>query len=316
MQESQEDTNSDKVLILPLSEDSKKITQALSNDKAMKVLETLTDQAQSASDVAQNLAMPLTTVKYNIDSLVEADLLKVKETKWSKKGREIKIYEPVQKFIVVAPGSMKKDKNSVLNMLKKYLGVVAGALFAATGLEMLTRNSNFGLRASQMQEPMAAKSFDEMAAPMLYENAPNEVFSEEMMADVYVEDAPQADIMGDLPQEEMFDAIPMEEMEMPVSDVPESGIADIPESAVSAYSPNDTLDSGTGMASDIYGRAGSGEADTLSQIPADGVAVASDQTTGFLSELLSHVSVWFLFGCLFIIALLITREVYYRKKNI
>ncbi|MEZ5334463.1 MAG: helix-turn-helix domain-containing protein [Methanolobus sp.] len=109
MGDNEESTNSDKVLILPLSEDSKKIAQILSNEKAMKMLEILADKPMSASDVAEKLELPLTTVKYNLDGLIEADLIQVKETKWSQKGREVKIYEPVQKLIVVAPGSMKRQ---------------------------------------------------------------------------------------------------------------------------------------------------------------------------------------------------------------
>ena len=150
MQENEEISSSEKVLILPLNEGSKKITQILSNDKAMRVLEILADKPMSATDVAEKLAMPLTTIKYNLDALVEVDLIKVKQTKWSKKGREIKIYEPVQKFIVVAPGSIQKDKSTVLSMLKKYLGLVAGAVFAATGLEALARSRGFGIGAAPM----------------------------------------------------------------------------------------------------------------------------------------------------------------------
>ena len=325
MQESREDTSSDKVLILPLSEESKKITQTLSNEKAMKVLEVLTDKAMSATDVAAKLGMPLTTVKYNIDSLVEADLLKVKETKWSKKGREIKIYEPVQKFIVVAPGSMKKDKNSVINMLKKYLGLVAGALFAATGLEMLTRYSNLGFGAAPMQEAMSAKTYDEITAPMSFDNATEPGIGEEMMAERFVEDIPMdvdmeneafpTDSMpGAGEQEIMAHEIPLEEMEVP--ELPESGITAIPEESladsVSTYAPNESVDGGLGITADIQG----GDTDIVSHVPAEGMAAASDQATGLIPELLSHVSVWFLFGCLFIIAFLFIREVYYRKKDI
>lgn len=307
MQESQESTNSDKVLILPLSEDSKKITQALSNEKAMKVLEVLTDKAMSATDVAANLGMPLTTIKYNIDSLVEADLLKVKETKWSKKGREIKIYEPVQKFIVVAPGSMVKDKNSILSMLKKYLGLAAGALFAASGLEIFTRNSNMQFADMPVQESMATMSAEDNAEPMLFEEP---MMDEEFASPKLMEDAPYMENEAFDPAaisgsevESVSQADIRERMELPDADIPEDA---------SAYMPNETMQADTSVLSDTYG----GEVDAVSQIPADGVAIASDQATGFIPELLSHVSLWFLFGCMFIIALLLVREVYYRKKNI
>ena len=115
----------EKVLILPLGEESKKITQTLSNDSARQVLELLADEPMSASDIAEKLEIPLTTVKYNLDALIESGLITIKQTRWSVKGRKIKIYAPIRKLIVVVPD--KTDRNSVADILRRYLGVVLGA---------------------------------------------------------------------------------------------------------------------------------------------------------------------------------------------
>ncbi|MEA1945451.1 MAG: winged helix-turn-helix domain-containing protein [Euryarchaeota archaeon] len=120
-----DDGSDEKVLILPLGEESKKITQTLSNDSARQVLELLTDKPMSASDIAEQLDIPLTTVKYNLDALIESGLITIKQTRWSVKGREIKIYAPIRKLIVVVPN--KADKKSVVDILKGYLGVLLGA---------------------------------------------------------------------------------------------------------------------------------------------------------------------------------------------
>jgi DNA-binding transcriptional ArsR family regulator len=120
-----DDGSDEKVLILPLGEESKKITQTLSNDSARQVLELLADKPMSASDIAEELDIPLTTVKYNLDALIESGLITIKHTRWSVKGREIKIYAPIQKLIVVVPN--KADKKSVVDILKGYLGVLLGA---------------------------------------------------------------------------------------------------------------------------------------------------------------------------------------------
>jgi DNA-binding transcriptional ArsR family regulator len=136
--------NSEKVLILPLNEDSKKITQTLSNDTSLKILELLAQKSLSATEIADELEIALTTVKYNLDSLIECYLIKVKQTRWSQKGREIKIYEPVQKLIVVVPGRRNPDRSSIAGILRKYLGIVAAAVFASAGVEYLSRLGNFG----------------------------------------------------------------------------------------------------------------------------------------------------------------------------
>jgi DNA-binding transcriptional ArsR family regulator len=115
----------EKVLILPLGEESKKITRTLSNDSARQVLELLADEPMSASDIAEKLDIPLTTVKYNLDALIESGLIMIKQTRWSVKGRKIKIYAPIRKLIVVVPD--KTDRKSVVDILRRYLGVVLGA---------------------------------------------------------------------------------------------------------------------------------------------------------------------------------------------
>lgn len=128
--------NSEKLIVLPLGEESKKITQVITNDTARQVMELLADQPMSVSDMAHELDVPLTTIKYNIENLVEVGLAKVERIKYSEKGRQVKIYGPVRKLIVVVPE--KTDSTSIADMLKKYLGVVLAAVFASGIVEILT----------------------------------------------------------------------------------------------------------------------------------------------------------------------------------
>ncbi|MDP2216713.1 MAG: helix-turn-helix domain-containing protein [Methanolobus sp.] len=305
---------------MPLNEGSKKITQILSNDKAMRVLEILTDKPMSATDMAEKLSMPLTTIKYNLDALVEVDLIKVKQTKWSKKGREIKIYEPVQKFIVVAPGSIQKDKSSVISMLKKYLGLVAGAAFAATGLEALARSRGFGIGTTPMG----------IAADTVYSNTEyvprmdiHESTSQETPAyEPLTKDGaiPQEDeFMGmGVPEEEFTGIEPTEAATESPAYNQDTGIPD--SSALDGYVPED-MESGIVSSVppegfDIDSLTGSPVMDS-SQLVTDNLSIVSEPASSLIPyDLLSHVSIWFLFGCLFIITLLFVRELYYRKKNI
>ena len=122
-----------KLLILPLDEDSKDIAQILANDTAMKILEVLSENPLSASDVAKKLDLGLTTVHYNIKKLSEVGLIEVVKTRWSKKEREIKIYGPVEKFIVIAPKKIKRK--DVIESLRRLLPIilVGGLLFGTFG---------------------------------------------------------------------------------------------------------------------------------------------------------------------------------------
>ena len=123
-----------RVLVLPVNGESRKLTQILSNGTSVKILELLGEKSMSATDIAEHLNLPLTTVKYNLDSLVESDLIKVKQIKWSQKGRQVKIYEPVEKLIVLVPSKGPIDRLSIINLLQKYLGVIVAAGFAAAGI--------------------------------------------------------------------------------------------------------------------------------------------------------------------------------------
>jgi ArsR family transcriptional regulator, arsenate/arsenite/antimonite-responsive transcriptional repressor len=94
----------EKLLILQLSEDCRKIARLLSNETSIRILNLLHKRSMSAGDLANELQMRLNTLKYNLDSLLEAGLIRVRLIKWSRKGREIKIYEAVEKVIILLPG--------------------------------------------------------------------------------------------------------------------------------------------------------------------------------------------------------------------
>src|SRR3972149_11581525 len=139
MTENDTNTGDEKLLILPLGEESKKITQVISNDTARLIIELLADAPLSASDIAGRLQVPLTTIVYNLENLENVGLVKVERIKYSEKGREVKIYAPVRKLIVVVPE--RTDKKSVADMLRKYMGVLLAAVFASSIVEFFMRSA-------------------------------------------------------------------------------------------------------------------------------------------------------------------------------
>ena len=138
MPENDKNPGEEKLLILPLGEESKKITQVISNDTARHIIELLADIPLSASDIAGRLHAPLTTVTYNLENLESVGLIKVDRIKYSEKGREVKIYAPVKKLIVVIPE--KTDRASVGDIIRKYLGVILAAVLASSFIEFFMRS--------------------------------------------------------------------------------------------------------------------------------------------------------------------------------
>jgi predicted ArsR family transcriptional regulator len=110
----------EKLLILQLSEDSRKIARLLSNETSIRILKLLDRRSMSAADIADELEVRLNTLKYNLDSLLEAGLIRVRQVKWSRKGREIKVYEAVEKVIILLPGKKSPDMSLILTMLRQH----------------------------------------------------------------------------------------------------------------------------------------------------------------------------------------------------
>ena len=129
----------DKFVILSIRDkESKDVANALSNDKARLILEALTEQTYSPTQLSNKLDLPLSTVQYNLDLLTKSRMIKINKKRWSVKGRRINYYEPAKKFIIIAPE--KKNKDDMLKMLglvPAMLAIVAaaGAVFAKLAKE-------------------------------------------------------------------------------------------------------------------------------------------------------------------------------------
>lgn len=107
------------VMIIPLLDDRlKKVARVLSNETAVTVLQKLVDKSMSATELSKSLKIPLTTVEYNINALLEAELIKVDSVKFSRKRRDIKYYAPVKRALIFAP---EKTEKGVIEFLKKAL---------------------------------------------------------------------------------------------------------------------------------------------------------------------------------------------------
>jgi len=99
----QAQSSEENLRVLPLSNDSRKLIQTLSNKTSIRILQMLESGNMSASELAGGLDLRLNTLQYHLDSLLEADLIRVSEIKWSRRGRKIKVYEPVEQMIVLIP---------------------------------------------------------------------------------------------------------------------------------------------------------------------------------------------------------------------
>lgn len=112
-----EEISAKDIKVLFFSENSRKLIQTLSNANSIKILQLLETKDMSAGELAEKLELSLNTIKYNLDSLLEVDLIRISDTKWSQRGRKIKIYELVEKILVFIPSYRKENEESILNLL-------------------------------------------------------------------------------------------------------------------------------------------------------------------------------------------------------
>jgi len=126
------------VMIIPLSDDRlRKVARALSNETAVTVLQKLVEKSMSATELSESLKIPLTTVEYNINALLEAELIKVDRIRFSRKRRDIKYYAPVKRALIFAPEKTEKGVMSFLKKVLPLLIIVASSIPAGFAIQYI-----------------------------------------------------------------------------------------------------------------------------------------------------------------------------------
>ena len=83
---------------------SNEIAEVLSNKTCKRILSLLAEKEMNATEISNELKIPLNTAGYNLEKLVSAGLIeKTKKFFWSTKGKKIDSYAIVNKKIVISP---------------------------------------------------------------------------------------------------------------------------------------------------------------------------------------------------------------------
>lgn len=137
----------------------KKVSNVISNDSCRKILDFLSNREATESELAEKLGIPISTVHYNLQQLVETGLVESTEFHYSKKGKEVSHYKLANKYIIIAP----KTTFGIKEKLKGILPVALIASGAAAVIQIVTNYlSNKGMIVQT--ESIAAKSVAERSA--------------------------------------------------------------------------------------------------------------------------------------------------------
>lgn len=114
----------DSVVVLePGEERAQKIAKAMASQTAGDILRLIGEGQKTSTEISEQLSLPMNTAKYHIENLLDAGLISVASTKYSVKGREVKVYTLTNQLLIVAPKQL-----NVRSLLMKYaslFGIVA-----------------------------------------------------------------------------------------------------------------------------------------------------------------------------------------------
>lgn len=111
---------------------AQKIAKAMGSPTAGDILQLLAEKSQSLSDITERLSLPMNTVKYHIDNLVDAGIIAVADTRYSVKGRTVKIYSLTDQLLIVAP-----RRSDIRSMLTKYAALFGIVTVASLGISSI-----------------------------------------------------------------------------------------------------------------------------------------------------------------------------------
>jgi len=77
------------------------VFSALSSNMARSILTALYETPQTASEIADHVDTSLQNVNYHLNNLRDAELIEVVETWYSDQGKEMKVYAPTKKGVVL-----------------------------------------------------------------------------------------------------------------------------------------------------------------------------------------------------------------------
>lgn len=149
-------------LLLSMEDEQiKKVSNVISNDSCRKILDYLSQKEATESELAEKLQIPISTVHYNLQQLVDTGLISSEEFHYSKKGKEVNHYRLANKYIIIAP-------KKTFGIKEKLKGILPVALIAAGAAGILQLVSKYFAKAGMAeQDAFAAKSamIESVAAP-------------------------------------------------------------------------------------------------------------------------------------------------------
>lgn len=125
---------------------TKKVANIVGNESCRKILNLLTERSYTESELAKELNIPISTIHYNLQQLIEGGLVVTDEFHYSDKGKEVNHYKLANKYIIIAP----KKPYGIKQKLRSILPALGIAALVSALIHFWTR-----MQTTEMTKAMA-----------------------------------------------------------------------------------------------------------------------------------------------------------------
>ncbi|MFC6988413.1 ArsR/SmtB family transcription factor [Haloplanus sp. GCM10025708] len=105
-------------------DDAAHLIRSLSSETARAIVAALHEDPATASELSESVSTSLQNIRHHLGQLEEVGLVRVADTRYSVKGREMNVYAPTEDSLVVCVGS-ETDKERFLDSLERPIGAFA-----------------------------------------------------------------------------------------------------------------------------------------------------------------------------------------------
>lgn len=105
------------------SDDTGELLSSLSSETSRAILTEIHDEPKTASEVASSVNTSLQNARHHLSNLEQAGAIRVADTRYSEKGREMSVYAPSEEPLVVFVGREER-KHSFIDSLRRLVPTV------------------------------------------------------------------------------------------------------------------------------------------------------------------------------------------------
>jgi DNA-binding transcriptional ArsR family regulator len=112
---------------------------ALSSETAREILSRLYDDPGTASEIAGDVGTSLQNANYHLTNLTEAGLIEVRDVRYSDQGKEMRVYAPTNRALVLFAGE-DLDRSSLFETVKRLLLPVGVLAIVSVAVDVVVRS--------------------------------------------------------------------------------------------------------------------------------------------------------------------------------